>query len=36
MDDCLMRRYIDSTVFLRAGKTKHVVIFVDGSSNRTK
>ena len=36
MDDCLMRGYINSAVFFRTCKTKHVVIFIDGTAYRTK
>ena len=36
MNNCLMRRNVDTAVFFRAGKTKHMVIFVDGSSNGTQ
>ena len=32
----LVRRYIYTAVFLCTGKTKHVVILVDGTANRTK
>ena len=33
MDDCLMRRYINSTISLCTAQTKHMVILVDGSTN---
>ena len=36
MDNCLMRRYIDSAVLLCAGQSKHVVIFIDRSTYRTQ
>ena len=36
MDDCLMRRNINAAVFLGAGKTKHVVILVDRSTDSTE
>ena len=36
MDDCLMRWYINSTVFLGTGKSKHMIIFVDRSTYCTK
>ena len=31
VNDCLMRWYIDSTVFLCTGKTKYMIVFIDGS-----
>ena len=36
MDNCLMRRNIDTAVFLRAGKSEHVVIFIDRSAYRAE
>ena len=36
MDNCLMRRYVNTTIFLCTGETKHVVIFVDGSAYCTE
>ena len=36
VNNCLMRWYIDSAVFLCTGQSKHVVIFVDGSTDCTK
>ena len=36
VDNSLMRRYIDTAVLLGAGKTEHVVIFVDRTANRAK
>ncbi len=32
VNDCLMRWHVNTAVFFRAGKSKHVVIFVDGST----
>ena len=32
MDYCLMRWYIDSTIFFGTGKSKYMVIFIDGST----
>ena len=32
VNDCLMRRNIDAAVFLSTGKTKHVIVLVDGST----
>ena len=36
MDNCLMRRYINSAVLFGTGETKHVVIFIDGSAYCTE
>ena len=36
MDNSLMRRYIHTTVLLRTGKTEHVVILIDRTTNRTE
>ena len=36
MNDCLMRRYINATVFLCTGQAKHVVILIDRSAYCTK
>ena len=33
MDNCLMRWYIDSTVFLCTSKPKHMIIFIDRSTH---
>ena len=36
MDDRLMRRYIDTAVFLRAGQPEHMVIFIDRTAHRAQ
>ena len=36
VDNCLMRRYINSAIFFSTGKAKHMVILVNGSSHCTK
>ena len=36
VNDCLMRRHIDSTVALCTGQSKHVVILVDGAAYGAK
>ena len=36
MDNCLMRGYIDTAILLCTGKTKHVVILIDGSAYRAQ
>ena len=36
MDDSLMRRNIDTAILLCAGQSKHVVIFVDRTADRTQ
>jgi hypothetical protein len=36
MDHGLMRRYVYPAVFLGAGKSEHVVIFVYGTPDRTE
>ena len=36
MDNCNVRWNIDAAILLCCGKTKHVVIFVDGSAYCTK
>ncbi len=32
----LMRRHVDAAVLLSTGKSKHMVIFIDGAAHRTK
>ena len=36
MDNCLMRRYVNSAVLLGTGESKHMVIFIDGSAYCTE
>ena len=36
VDNSLMRRYINSAIFLRTGQSKHMVIFIDCTTNCTK
>ncbi len=36
VNDCLMRRYIDTAVFLGAGQSKHVIVLIDGAAHRTE
>ena len=36
VNDRLVRRHIDSTIFFCSRKTKQVIVFVDGTANRTK
>ena len=32
MDNCLMRRNVNTAIFLGTGKSEHVVIFIDGTA----
>ena len=36
MNDCLMRRHIDTAVFFRTGQSKHVIIFVNSTAHCTE
>ena len=36
MNNCLMRRNVNTAVLLRTGQSKHVIVFIDRSAHRTQ
>ncbi len=36
VNDCLMRRHIDTAIFFRAGQSKHVIVLIDGAAHCTE